>query len=437
MTGRLRPAVLRILHVSGAALAAASLAPTAAQAGWSRPFDLSPPGTMDRLAAQLAVAPSGAAAAAFSVTDLDTPGSAQAELVTRSAAGAVSAPRPLTGVREVLDLGFTRRGLELLTGSSPAGLDCCSSVSAGRWNGIGLAGAQTLVGGLTGASTARLVTLTAGRQLAAIASERGVWAAMSGSNGRFARPRRLTGNGQVPQAMSAAALDGQNAIVAWTAATGPAGYADPRAIFYGLASRHGVPRHAGTLLRTPSGHRIEELAAARRATRATVAWTESWYDRRGSLHSEVRAADVAAHPGVHDFPAVGGLASGVSLAADAAGAQVLVYKACRADGGCTVRVALRGRTTPFGAVRSLGAIDDDQTPSVSVSSGGRIVVVFARAGHPMAAVGSASGGAIGVARSLSPTTFAYDVTVADGGRRALAAWSQGTLNPSIAGAVLP
>ena len=144
-----------------------------------------------------------------------------------------------------------------------------------------------------------------------------------------------------------------------------------------------------------------------------------------------------AHPGVHDFPAVGGIASGVSLASDAAGAQALVYKACRADGGCTVRLALRGRATPFGGVRSLGAIDDDQTPSVSVSDGGRIIVAFIRGGHPMAAVGSASGGSIGAARSLSQTTFAYDMSVADGGRLALAAWSQGTLNPSEVAAALP
>ena len=94
---------------------------------------------------------------------------------------------------------------------------------------------------------------------------------MSGSGGRFAATRRLTGSGQAPQAMSAAPLDGQNAIVAWTAATGPAGYADPRAIFYALGSKHGAPRHASTLLRTPAGHRIEELSVAGRAARATVA----------------------------------------------------------------------------------------------------------------------------------------------------------------------
>jgi hypothetical protein len=349
---------------------------------------------------------------------------------------APSAPRPVPGAREVLDLGFTRRGLELLTGSSPAGLDCCSATSAGHWSGTSLSGAQTLVGGLTGATTARLLTLAAGRQLAAVATERGVWTAMSGQNGRFAASRRITGNGEVPQALSAAAMDGQNAIVAWTAATGPAGYADPRAIFYGLASRNGAPRRASTLLRVPAGHRIEELATAARAARATIAWTESWFDRSGNLHSEVRVTDVGPHPAVHDFPAVGGLASGLSLASDAAGAQVLVDKACRADGGCTVRVALRGRSAPFGGVRSLGSIDDDQTPSVSVSSAGRVVVVFARGGHPMAAVGSLNGGTLGAARSLSPTTFAYDVTAADGGPLALAAWTQGTLNPSVVAAAL-
>ena len=165
-------------------------------------------------------------------------------------------------------------------------------------------------------------------------------------------------------------------------------------------------------------------------------WTESWYDRSGNLHSEVRASDVGRAPRHPRLPGRGGIASGVTLASDAAGAQVLAYKACRADGGCTVRVAIRGRSTPFGGVRSLGAIDDDQTPSVSVSSAGRIIVVFTRGGHPMAAVGSETGSSIGAARLLSPTTFAYDPTVADGGRLAMAAWTQGTLNPSVVAAVL-
>ncbi|MDQ2898053.1 MAG: hypothetical protein M3Y09_20890, partial [Actinomycetota bacterium] len=68
----------------GLALCALSLAPASARAAWSRPFDLSPPGTLDRLPVQLAVGPLGAAAAAFSITDVDTPGSAQAYVVTRT-----------------------------------------------------------------------------------------------------------------------------------------------------------------------------------------------------------------------------------------------------------------------------------------------------------------------------------------------------------------
>lgn len=409
-------------------------APASAQAAWTPPFDLQAPGTLDRLPAQLALAPSGAAAAGFSVTDVDTPGSAQAYLVGRTAQGRVSAPVTLTGVREVLALGYGGAGLQLLAGTSPAGLDCCSAVVAGHAGAAGLTQTQTLAGGLTGAAIARLVTLTQGRQLAAFATEGGLWVAQANGRGHFAAARRLTAPAQSPQAMSAAALDGANSVVAWTAAAGTAGHADPRTIFYALGSRRGPPAHVQTLLRAPTGHRIDELAVAGRSTRGTAAWIDESYDRGGAYHAQVRAADFAAHPAVRAFPASGAIPAGLGLASDPAGAQALVWKACRVDGGCQVQITTRGVDTPFRAVRSLGAIDDAQTPSVSVSPRGRVIVGLIRGGHPCAAVGSTGTGRFSGARSLSPTTFAYDITVADSARGGLAAWTQGTLNPSVVGA---
>lgn len=428
MIGRARPALLTAM------LGGLALAPATAHAGWTRPFDLQAPGTLDRLPAQLALSPSGAGAAAFSVTDVDTPGSAQAYLVQRTAQGAVSAPVTLTGVREALALGYGGGGLELLAGASPAGLDCCSAVVAARAGAAGLTQTQTLAGGLTGATIAQLVPLTQGRQLAAFATEGGVWVAQANGHGRFAATHRLTAPAQSPQAMSAAALDAANSIVAWTAATGPAGYADPRAIFYALGSRRGAPRRVQTLLRAPSGHRIDELAVAGRATRATAAWIDESFDRVGADHAQVRAADVAAHPAVRAFPAGGGIPAGLGLAADPAGAQALVWKTCRVNGACQVQITTRGPGTPFRAVTSLGAIDDAQAPSVAVSPRGRVIVGLIRGGHPYAAIGSTGNGRFSGARSLSPTTFAYDITVADSARGGLAAWTQGTLNPSVVGA---
>ncbi|MDQ6732464.1 MAG: hypothetical protein M3022_19795, partial [Actinomycetota bacterium] len=95
MIGRGRPALVVLV------LCALSLAPASARAAWSRPFDLSPPETLDRLPVQLAVGPAGAATAAFSTTDVDTPGSAQAYVVT-GRAGRVGAARAIPGSREVL-----------------------------------------------------------------------------------------------------------------------------------------------------------------------------------------------------------------------------------------------------------------------------------------------------------------------------------------------
>lgn len=326
-------------------------------------------------------------------------------------------------------------GADLLTGSSPSGLDCCSAVMAGRLGAGGaLTSSQTLVAGLTGASQGRLVALAHDRMLAAVASEGGVWAAESGRGGRFAATRRLTGRAEAAQALSAAALGGENAVLAWTAATGPAGSADPRAIFYALASHRSPPHAAHTLLRAAAGHSIDELAVAGRAGQATGAWIDESFDRRGADHTQVRAADFAAHPNVRGFPAGDGISTGLSLGSDPAGAQALVYSTCRADSGCTVRVTTRGPTSAFRAVSALGAIDAGQTPALSVSPRGRVIVGWIAGGHPVAAVGSAANGRFAAARSLSPTVYAYDITVADSGHGALAAWTQGTLNPSIVAA---
>lgn len=430
MIRRARPALLASILC-----ALAAIVPGGASAAWSRPFDLSPPGTLDRLPVRIAISPSGAAIAAFSTTDVDTPGSAQAYVVTRSAQGQVGVARAITRAQEVLALTDGAGGPELLTGSSPSGLDCCSTVTAGRLGGGPVVMAsQTLVGGLTGAGQGRLVALAHGRMLAAVATEGGVWAAESGSGRRFAATHRLTGRAESAQALSATALDGENAVLAWTAATGPAGYADPRGIFYALASHRSAPHAAHTLLRAPVGHRIDELVVAGRARRATAAWIDESFDRRGADRTQVRAADFAAHPSVRGFPAGDGISAGLSLASDPAGAQALVYKTCRADGGCTVRVSTRTPTSPFRAVTALGSIDAAQTPALSVSPRGRVIVAWIQGGHPVAAAGSAASGRFGATRSLSPTVYAYDITVTDGARGAIAAWTQGTLNPSIVAA---
>ena len=276
------------------ALVGSAAAPAAAQAGWSAPFDLVAPGTLDFLPTQLAMSGHGSAAG-YAVQDVDTPGSAQAYLVLRSRAGQVTAPQAIAGAREILALAYTSRGLELLTGASPSGLDCCSSAQAMAVTGAGrVRSTQTLVSGLTGDALGSLVPLARGEMLAVVATEGGLWTQQSGPGGRFSGRHRLTGTALSPQSMSATSLGGVSSLVAWTAASGPAGFADPRTIFYAQGSKRGSPRHTQTLLRIPAGHRIDELGVAQRATGATAAWIESYYDRHARYHVAVRATDFAA-----------------------------------------------------------------------------------------------------------------------------------------------
>ncbi len=412
----------------------AAIAP-AAQAGWGRPFELVKPAATDLLPTQLAFSGSGGATAAFATEDVDTTGSSQAYLVSRSAAGRVGAVRRLTGASQVLALAYTRGSLELLTGSSSKRLDCCSSAQVVR---VGAGGSvrrrQTVVGGLTGATLGQLVELADGRMLATVASEGGVWAAQSGKTGRFAARRRLTAASQSPEALTATWLGGESSLLAWTAASGPAGTADPRSIYYAQGSKAGGPRHSHTLLRALAGHRIDALAVARRGSGATAAWIESYYDRHANYHSQVKAADVAAKPQVRTLSA-GGQASGLSYAGNTAGAQGAAWSSCAGSGACTVHAATRGANGRFGRTVSLGAIDPSQSPALAVGPNGEVIVGWVRDGHPVAAVGAASSGRFGRARVLSASTFALDLTVAFGPRRdALVAWTQGTLNPSVVAA---
>jgi hypothetical protein len=272
-------------------------APAAARAGWGRPFELVKPGTLDYLPTQLAFSGSGAVAAGLAIGDLDMPGSMQAYLVSRSARGAVSRLRKLSGASQVLALGYAGPALELLAGTTSGKLDCCSAVQALRVSGGGaVQRRQTIVSGLTGATVGQVVGLADGRMMAAVAGERGVWTAQSSKRGVFADKRRLTSASQSPQSLAATWLGGDDSLVAWTAASGPAGSADPRSIFYSQGSKADGPRHTHSLLQVPSGHRIDELSVARRGANATAAWVESYSDRRGGYHSQIRAADFSAHP---------------------------------------------------------------------------------------------------------------------------------------------
>jgi hypothetical protein len=411
---------------------AAAVGATAAQAAsWSKPFELTTPGTLDYSQPQLAIANAGAASAAFSIGDVDTPGADQAYLVSRSAAGKVGASQTVTGAKQVLALAYSGRTLELLTGEAGAQDDCCSTVAAVRVSSAGKAGrAKALVGGLAGATQAQLLTLGDGRLTAAVATERGVWAAQSSRGGAFGRSHLISDKGQEPISMSAAWLGGDSSIVAWTYGTGLVGANSPRTIDYARGSRSGAPHRARAALTVASGHRVDELQVVRDGSGSTLVWVESWFDKHGAYHSQVQQAELGAkHPSVHALSPANRLASSLSAAADPAGDQAVSWESCTSAGGCTVQLAGRPAKGSFGKPHTLGPIDSYQSPDLAISPKGQVLVGWVNGGRPVASVG------FGSPTTLSTSTYASDVTVASGSRgQALEAWTQGTLHPSVVAA---
>ncbi len=440
MLGLVRP-TRRLLGL-GFAAAALALLPSAAitavaQAKWGAPFQFAPPGTLDVVSPQLAIAGSGSTAATFGIQDVDTPGVSQGYVTLRPAHGAAGQPIAVSGASQVLDAVYDGGSLELLTGTAPAGKTCCSSAQAVQVSAGGrVARARTLVGGLAGATQGRLLTLANGSMLAAVATERGVWVVQSAKSNRFGGQHLLTRGGQMPETLAAAWLGAESTIVAWAGASGVAGAAAPRTISYALGAKTHAPKGVKTAVTVPAGHRIDELGvAARQSGGATAAWIESWYDKSGGYHSRVRATDVAARATVRDLSADGRLASGLSFAGDPAGDQEITWESCTFQDACQVQADGRSAKGSFGPVRTLGAIDPSQEPALAVGAHGRVLVGWVRGGKPVAATAPSAGGRFGGTSTLSSTTFALDLTVALGsGSAGMAAWSQGTLNPSVVGA---
>lgn len=410
--------------------------PAAAQARWSAPFQFAAPGTLDVVPAVLAISGSGAAAAAFGIQDVDTPGVSQAYVALRPAHGRPGTPIAVPGAQRILDAAYDGGALELLTGTAASNATCCSSAEAVQVSAGGRVGrARTLVGGLAGATLGRLVTLKDGQMLAALATEHGVWVVQSAKANRFGGQRLLTRAGQMPETLAAAWLGGESTIVAWTAASGVAGAATPRSISYALGSRTRAPRAVKTAVTVPPGHRIDELGVAARGGAAAAAWIESWYDRSGGYHSLVRATDIAPHATVRNLSPANRLASGLSFAGDVGGDQAIAWESCTFQAACQTQVDGRGAKGSFGPIRTLGSIDASQAPALAVGAHGQLLVGWVRGGKPVAATASAPGRAFGAPSALSSTTFALDLTVGFGsGGQALAAWTQGTLNPSVVGA---
>jgi hypothetical protein len=416
----------------------AALAP-AAQAGWGPRFQLAAPGGLDTIPAQVAFSAAGAAAASFGVTDLDNPAVSNAFVTLRSPGGAVGTPLHVPGAQQILSLTFDGSSVELLTGTSPAGLACCSAAQAVQLTNRGrFMRARTLVSGLVGDSLGQLVTLAGGRMVAAIASGNGVWAAQSVNGNRFAAAHRLTAAQGPPESLAATSLGSDKSVLAWTAAPAPRALA--QSIFIATDTKLSGPRRARVALTVPAGHRIDQLGLAANSSIPTVAWIESWFDRRGGYHSEARVADLTTRPLVRTLSRADQVVSGLAFAADAVGDQAVAWKVCPTLGSCTLQAALRRPGASFAAPASLGPIDPSQTPALAVGPSGQVLLGWVRLGHPVVAVSppvpaaSHRSARLGAPRVLSATLYAADLTLAFGpAREAIAVWTQGTLAPSVVG----
>ncbi len=413
--------------VAAAVLAVvAASTPTAARAaGWSRPFRFAGPVSLDVLPAEIGFSPGGEAAVAFGVQDEDNPSSSRAFATLRSPRGGLGGTRPVPGAREVLDLAFDGQTLELLTGASQSASSCCGSVQVTRLTGR----PRTLVRQLTGATTGRLLTLPGRRLLAVIATAEGVWVAQSSAGDGFAPPHRLTASGSVPQTLAATTLQRGASLVGWT-------QGNARSIFVASGSEHQAPHGARAPVTVAAGRRIDELGIAPAGSRATAAWIESWYDGRGAYHSQAVVADLGSRPRARAFPIAGELASGLSFAGDARGDQVLAWKACDRLGSCTARAVTRAAGRRFGQVATLGAIDASQEPSAAIGPRGDALVGWVDDGRVLAAGHRVRAARFGAPRAVSATNRAADLTIAFGpAGNAVAAWTQGTLAPSVVGAI--
>jgi hypothetical protein len=424
-----------------AALLGAVLAPVPAgakQSGWGRPLRLTPPYSTDLTPVSLSIASSGAAAAAFSAQDEDTPATSDPFVAIRAAGGSVSTPFAVPGAQLVLDLAYDRTGLRLLTGTSESGKACCSTVQTMSLLHDGRFGrASTLVGKLTGVTDGSLTPLAGGRLLATVASDRGVWVAQSGPGDGFGPTRRLSAAAAMPWTVATTADAHGHTVVAWTATKGQQGEVAPNQIAAATGSLRAAPGNSSPAFTVAGGHQIDELGLAPSSSGATAAWIESWFDRRGRYQAETVLADLGSSTR-RTFSVTGEAASGVVLAGGAKGDQVAAWKSCTRAGSCSVRAAVRPAGRGFGAAQRLGAIDPGQSPAAAVSRGGEGLVGWIAGGHVLAAERRPGGGRLGSTRTVSSTSYAANLTIAfggGGGGQALAAWTQGTLAPDVVGAV--
>jgi hypothetical protein len=435
-----RPAAVALLAFAltfalGVAVALAVAAP--ARASWQAPFRAGGPYSVDVLPVQLAFSASGQTALGYGVFNEDHSYQSQGYAAISDKKARLGSPLRVPDSQTVLDLAFDGSDLDLLIGTSEPLRPCCSSARLVKIAGGKPQGARTVFRGLAGTTVGRLIALPGGRLLSSVATAQAVWTELTRDKGHPAPARLLTPKTAAPQTLGATVLRGNHTVLAWTvgavpptpSTVGPAGIM----VAEGTAKR--APHSPHMAVKAPLGHQIDELAVGRGISQPTVAWTESWNDSAGHLHSTVVVADLGRGIRARPFEIPGLLASGLSLATDPSGATVVAWKACDLSGSCRVETVVKDGGRRFGAPISLGRIDPSATPAAAVSSKGEGLVGWINGGRVLAAARARRARAFARTRVVSGTTSAMDLTLGfDTSGNAMAAWSEGTFTETVMGA---
>lgn len=414
-------------------LVAAAFCAVPASARWGHPVRLAGPVSLDIRAPIAGLSGSGAAGVAYTVQDADAQATQTAYAVWRRPRGGVSRADAVPGSKQVLASAFQGSTLQLLTGTASASDSCCSTAGVIGFGAGGRFGKlHTLVTGLGGATAGDMVTFGR-RTLAAMATERGVWVSQSSPSGSFAKAHRIAGARSAPGSLAAAAISGGTAV-AWGG--GKQSVVGPRSVYVATGKTTEAPRRARVAITVAGTDGIDEVGVAGGKGGATLAWIDSYYDRKGNFRSGVRAADLAHMKNETSLQLAGVMASGLTFAADSHGDEALAWKACSWSGSCSVQVSVRTAGKAFGHPARLGAIDAGEVPALAVAPGGQALVSWITGGHVMAAYLSPHSTRFGKAVTVSSTVYAADVTVAfRSNGQAIAAWSQNTLAPEVVGAL--
>jgi hypothetical protein len=416
---------------AGAGAPSAGVGAAPAGARWTPPAEISAATSTEVLGPQISVSPTGAAAVSFDEVDVDAQASAAGLLALAPPRGTFRAAQAVPGVQEILAVAFSGSMLELLTASGSPGQPCCATVQVVRRGASsGFARPQTIVTGVGGGATGRLVPLGNGRILAVIAGPGRLWVTEASATGPFAAARGLTHAGSAPAALAVTATPGGGSAVAWT--QGSAG-----SVMAASAGPGATPSRPHPLIKVPPGHAVDGLQLAPRPAGLTIAWTESWNDAAGAYHSRAMAADLVGprepvRPRALSAP--GDIASALALASDGTGEEVAAWNVCSSTSvACVLKVKARrrGRARWFGATSRLGPIDPGQSPVLTMAAdraallgwitGGRSVVAEMRPGATRFGPSRPMSG--GLADNLA---LAYGPT-----GEAVATWTQGTFTVGV------